>query len=338
MNARRFGWFLRRVLLAASVGAVLWCVASAQDAPGGGRGRWDVPIASSQDLKVGGAVLRVDIAAGALDLPKETLVAHIRTAAEAVTTYYGHFPVQHARVLVIPIEGRGGGDVGGTTWGDMRGWQGLTRLRIGEHMTADALKDDWTTTHELVHMAFPSMPDDQHWMEEGIATYVEPLSRVMTGELTSRKVWGDMFRDMHQGEPASGDEGMDRTHTWGRTYWGGALFCLSADVEIRKETGNRKGLRDALQAIVAAGGTIDHDWDLPKALAVGDSATGTHVLTNLYAAWKDKPVEVDLPKLWADLGVRAGADGVEFDDSAPLAKIREGIAARRVKQELRGGI
>ena len=108
-------------------------------------------------------------------------------------------------------------------------------------------------------------------------------------------------------------------------------------MEIRKETSNRKGLRDALQAIVAAGGTIDHDWDLPKALTVGDGATGTHVLTAMYAAWKDKPVEVDLPKLWAELGVHAGANGVELDDTAPLAKIREEIAARRVKEEPRGG-
>ena len=103
------------------------------------------------------------------------------------------------------------------------------------------LADDWMMTHELVHMAFPSLPDDQHWMEEGLATYIEPLARVMTGELKARQVWRDMVRDMPKGEPAEGDEGLDHTHTWGRTYWGGALFCLVADVEIRAKTGNQKG-------------------------------------------------------------------------------------------------
>jgi hypothetical protein len=38
------------------------------------------------------------------------------------------------------------------------------------------------------------------------------------------------------------------------------MFCLVADVQIRKATGNRKGLQDALQAIVAAQGTIDAQW------------------------------------------------------------------------------
>ena len=87
-----------------------------------------------------------------------------------------------------------------------------------------------------------------------------------------------MMHDMHKGEPAADDLGLDHTHTWGRTYWGGAMFCLVADVEIRRETGNRKGLREALRAIVASGGTIDHDWSLPQALEIGDRATGTHVL------------------------------------------------------------
>ena len=184
------------------------------------------------------------------------------------------------------------------------------------------------TTHEMVHWAFPSMPEDQHWIEEGLATYIEPLARVMTGELQARQIWGDMVHGMPHGEPASGDEGMDRTHTWGRTYWGGALFCLVADVEIRRATDNRKGLRDALRSVVEQGGTIDYDWSLDQALAIGDRATGTHVLTEMYAKWKDAPVPVDLPKLWMELGVRsAGSDGgIEFVAGAPLGKVREAIA------------
>jgi hypothetical protein len=103
------------------------------------------------------------------------------------------------------------------------------------------------------------------------------------------------------------------------------MFCLVADVEIRQQTHNRLGLQDALRAIVAAGGTIDHDWDLPQSLSVGDRATGTHVLTDLYAQWKDKAVEYDLPALWTQLGVLSTPNGVEFSDSAPLAAVREAI-------------
>ena len=284
-------------------------------------------IAVTRQLHVGGASLQVDIATGSTDLPAEALMQHVQAAATAVTTYFGRFPVSRARVLIIPVEGKRG-VFGGTTWGGMGEWPGFTRIHIGQHTTNADLADDWMMTHELVHMGFPSLPDDQHWMEEGMATYVEPIARVQAGELQAGQIWHDMVRDMPQGEPGPGDEGLDRTHTWGRTYWGGALFCLVADVSIRRETGNRKGLQDALRAIVAAGGTIDNDWELPKALAIGDRATGTQVLTKLYATWKDSPSPVDLQKMWDDLGIRSktdGADGIEFISTAPLAAVREAI-------------
>jgi len=287
-----------------------------------GRG---LTIVASRDLKFGGATIQVDFAAGPLDLSQDQILAHVHDAASAVVAYYGRFPVERDRILIVSVaDGRGIGH--GTTWGDMAGFPAMTRIHIGQHSTEGDLKDDWMTTHELVHTAFPSLPDDQHWMEEGLATYVEPIARVQTGDLKAEKVWRDMMRDMPKGEPQDGDRGLDQTHTWGRTYWGGALFCLVADVEIRRETHNSKGLRDALRAIVEQGGTINHDWDLRRALAIGDEATGTHVLTEQYAKWKDSPVMVDLDKLWADLGIHRNGDEIEFVNNAQFAEIREAIA------------
>ena len=184
-------------------------------------------------------------------------------------------------------------------------------------------------THELTHMAFPSLPDDEHWIEEGMATYVEPIARVQVGQRQAKTIWAEMVDGMPKGEPAAGDEGMNRTHTWGRTYWGGALFLLSADVEIRRQTKNQKGLQDALRAIVAAGGNIAEDWTAERAFAVGDMATGTHVLTSMYERWSQNPVDVDLPKLWKELGVVKNGASVELRGDAPLASVREAITKRQ---------
>ena len=67
-------------------------------------------------------------------------------------------------------------------------------------------------------------------MEEGMATYIEPIARAQIGRMTPERVWGDFVRDMPQGLPQAGDQGLDGTPTWGRTYWGGAIFWLLADV------------------------------------------------------------------------------------------------------------
>ncbi len=296
------------------------------------RGSGVTEDSSSQSLlKVGGASLQVDLQGPASDLPRTAIEEHIRQAAGAVSVYYGRFPISSARIVILISNGRDG-MLQGTTWGDKDGFPAMTRLRLGQHTTAQELTEDWIATHELVHMALASLPDDQHWLEEGIATYVEPIARVQAGQLTRERIWGDMVSGMHNGEPAAGDLGLNRTHTWGRTYWGGALFCLVADIEIRKQTRNTRGLQDALKAIVDAEGTIDKDWLVERVLTIGDQATGTSVLQQLYAKWSESPVEADLPDLWRQLGVQTESGKIVFDDSASLAKIRDGITAVPAKK------
>ena len=160
---------------------------------------------------------------------------------------------------------------------------------MGQATTEKQLDDDWMMTHEFIHMAFPDVSgesDEHHWMEEGMATYIEPIARAQIGRMTPERVWGDFVRDMPQGLPQAGDQGLDRTPTWGRTYWGGAIFWLLADVGIREATHNQKGLQDAMRGILEAGGNITEDWTVERVAEVGDRATGTTVIADLYRQMK----------------------------------------------------
>jgi hypothetical protein len=290
---------------------------------------WSSPVASSQLIHIGGASIQIDFAPGDLDLTKGDVVQWIETAARAVSEYYGKFPVARARVLVAPIADERG-VLTGTTWGDVDGFPAFTRMRLGQHTTKLTLANDWTMTHEFVHTALPSLSPDHHWLEEGLATYVEPIARAQIGTLSPEQVWGGMMRDMGQGKPRPGEAGLDQTHTWASTYWGGALFCLMADVSIREKTGNKKGLQDALRGILTAGGSISDDWPISKVIAVGDRATGTSVLADLYRKMGETPSPpIDLAVLWEQLGVRSVHGDIRFDDHAPQARIRESITSSR---------
>jgi hypothetical protein len=282
----------------------------------------------AQVLSIGGAAIEVDLAPGAMDVQPSQIISWIERAARAVTIYYGRFPVQRMRVRVVPNSANDD-SIHGTTWGNVDGFQAVTHMRFGRHVTGRDLADDWTMTHEFVHMALSSLPDNQSWMEEGLATYVEPIARAQAGQLPVRQVWAGMILSISQGQPRPGDLGLDQTRSWGRTYWGGAMFCLVADVEIRRKTENRKGLQDALRAIVVSGGTIDKEWALLKVMEIGDKATGTTVLVDMYNLWKDKPITVDLENLWLELGIRRSSTvGVELAPVAVLSNIRESITAR----------
>jgi hypothetical protein len=285
-------------------------------------GLTEVLVASrlSQRIEVGGAALDVFIDSDQFELGRAALLDWVTRSAKAVMAYFDRFPVPRARVYItVRQHGRVSGGVSYGNGG------AHCRISVGRHATLEDLYNDWELTHEMVHFGFPSVDDQHHWMEEGIATYVEPIARASIGIVTAEQVWGEVLRDMPQGLPDAGDRGLDHTHTWGRTYWGGALFCLMADVEIRKRTHNAKGLQDALRAINRAGGTIEAEWPLERALHIGDQATNGDTLMELYSKMGSRPVDVDLAHLWRQLGVRLDGETTVLDNSAPWAAIRISI-------------
>ena len=274
---------------------------------------------------MGAAKIDIVFESNSPEFPRAAALEWITSAARAVTKYFGRFPVDH---LVVRVQAVAGDRIGsGKTFGTTDG--GVIMVSVGSSTTAARFNSDWMMTHEMVHLGFPGVAEEHHWIEEGLATYVEPIARVEIGNLTARQVWSDVVRDLPQGLPGAGDRGLDFTPTWGRTYWGGALFCLLADVEIHQRTANKKGLQDALRGILQAGGNISVDWNLLRALRIGDEAVGVPVLEELYKQMRDTPHPVDLDQLWQKLGIERRDATVVLHDEAPLAAVRKAILPER---------
>lgn len=273
------------------------------------------------ELQAGGGTIQVAFAPGRIALPQETVLAWVRQSAEAVSTYYGRFPIKLVKLLIVPVSGRG--VQGGTTWG-YRG--GAIRITLGSDASEADLQRDWIMVHEMVHLALPDLRERHNWLSEGLAVYIEPIARVQAGQLAPEDVWRSMMRGMPNGMPGGGDRGLDHTPTWGRTYWGGAIFCMIADLEIRKRTDNRLGLQDAMRGVLAAGGNHEvRSWSLRKVLETADAAVGVDVLSRLYDEMGLKPMEPDLQGIWQKLGLSMRGGRVELDDAAPWASIRTSV-------------
>jgi hypothetical protein len=268
-------------------------------------------------VEVPGGRLEVRFEPGAIDIGETAIVESIGASARAVAGYFGRFPMAKMPVTVFPVDGAG------VPFGHAD--DDKVSLFVGRRVTKKELADDWVVTHELTHLALPTLARQHHWMEEGLATYVEPIARAQAGTLPVEKVWGDLVDGLPQGEPMPGDRGLDFTPSWGRTYWGGALYFLLADVEIRARTGNQKGLQQALRGIVAAGGNMGVTWSIDRVIETGDRAVGVPVLRELYDQMKASPHPIDLPSLWKRLGVVKEGARVRFDDSAPLSAARRAI-------------
>ena len=84
------------------------------------------------------------------DLGRPGLHDWIERSAQIVSSYYGEFPLD--KVAIQISIGEGDRVMGGRTFGAP---DAVIELRVGRHVSAQALHDDWVLVHEMIHLALP---------------------------------------------------------------------------------------------------------------------------------------------------------------------------------------
>jgi hypothetical protein len=112
-----------------------------------------------QVLEAVGTKFNIGFAPGELGLHRSVVTAWITQSARAIVTYFGIFPVKSVRILVVPVSGS---EIHGTSWG----YRGAAIHPSQRGVTDEQLLSSWVMVHEMVHLAFPSLPDQQiGWMK-----------------------------------------------------------------------------------------------------------------------------------------------------------------------------
>jgi predicted metalloprotease with PDZ domain len=266
-----------------------------------------------------GATLQVVFLGQPVAIGDDGALEWIRKAASCESRLFGRFPVD-ATIFVVPAQG-----AEGVVFGRVMSLSGASVvLLFGTATKADDQRDDWVVTHELFHLGTPSFVGEGHWLEEGLATYYEPILRERCGWTSETTLWAHFGTVMERGlRNPSDPPSLEERDDVDATYWGGALFALVADVRIREATRNARSLDDVIRAVLAREGDATHTARVADFVRIGDDVTGTDVLARLYDSWAVRGENVDLAALWRSLGV----DGKTLKDGAPLVAIRRGIGA-----------
>jgi hypothetical protein len=278
-------------------------------------------VKETRELDVGATRVRIALLDGALDTDFDTLARWVGDSARAVQSFYARATDSDITVLLAPVPDRA--DI---PFGKLlpESGPGIV-VFLGEHAEPRDLYRDWVLVHELFHVGSPSFLGEGKWLDEGLATYFEPIIRARAGFIPEAAVWSEFSTAMQRGLHVMTERGLEHSQGYADMYWGGALFCLLADVQIRNATANTKGLEDGVRAVLAAGGVASEVWALSDALAIAERAVGVPVLSELVARHARQGSPVDLPALFGALGVSRQRGGVHLDDQAPLAAIRHGI-------------
>jgi predicted metalloprotease with PDZ domain len=275
-------------------------------------------------LVVAGATLDVAFLGSPLSMGDEATLRWIGDSASCVARLFGRFPV-NAAVFVVPVPGAD--DV---VFGRVMSLTGASVvLLFGTETPPESDHQDWVVVHELLHLGTPSFVAEGHWLEEGLATYYEPVLRTRAGWMREVDLWRHFAREMRRGLRRQGEaRNLEERDDIDSVYWGGALFALLADVRIRQATAGAHSLDDVMRAALALEGDATHVARVADFVRVGDVATEHYVLADLFARYVVGGGDVDLDALLRSLGVVESAGGeASLRDDAPMSAIRHGISS-----------
>ena len=277
--------------------------------------------AHAEELKIEGSTITIQYDAKFAPALEHNIRQWVKNSATAVSRYYHGFPVQKCKVLVHAEDGSGVG----VSEAKFDHCEIVIDVPLGIGTSTTELREDWILAHEMTHLAFPLVTRKDRWLVEGMATYVEPFARMHVGLMSVAEVWEDLVKRCPDGQPRNSTETLANSRRIDRIYWGGASFCLLADMELRKQSNNRFGLQDALAAICKDGANFESELSARQALALGDKALKTNILVSLYDRFANSSAQIDVNSIFKSLGVNKQGSKVIFDDAAPLAGYRKKI-------------
>lgn len=272
-------------------------------------------------LRGGGqGAVQVVLMDGPLALSDQVLVDWIADTSGIMSRFWHGLPAEDLLIAVLPRQGRGGVPFGRV----MSGAGVSVALYVGAEADRPALYDDWVLIHEFIHVGYPFVRRAL-WFTEGMATYLEPVIRARSGRQTETGLWNEFMRNMPaRGEPFLRSPGLANS---GRraAYWGGAVFMMLVDVELRKNSNGSFGLEDCLRESMKQGRAQTLFIGARSAIQTCDEAAGTNTMARLAERFVWNAGEPDLAGLWPRLGLTMKDGKIQFDESAPLAWVRRAM-------------
>ena len=285
----------------------------------------------SKDIPLRGGTLRLSILEGADASQRAMLEAWLAHVSRATLSAYGKLPLADVQVLIVPDRDTDNEAVG---FGQSSRGQGhALTLFVDPDKSPKAFDRDWVAVHELSHLFHPYLDDEGSWLAEGLATYYQNVLRARAGLLTAADAWEQIDYGFARGRGATraGNDvplgASGERPNFMRIYWSGTAYWLEVDTELRRMSGNRLTIDEALHRFDDCCLPSYRAWEPAEFVAKLDALMGTDVFRKHFDAYATRRDFPDLKPLYARLGIVRAGDSLRFDDTAPDAGVRVAIMA-----------
>lgn len=287
------------------------------------RHEFEVPLLASLGPEGERAHLAVAVLGAFPDASPEVMARWVEETFSLPLGLWGGAPMRQGMFALFPASGRDQavfGRVHPSSAPTLIAW-------TGQRFQESSIRSDWVLLHEMLHLGIPPVMADAKWLDEGIATYLEPLLRFRAGWIPEEELWFELAQGLPRGRAGLEERSLQHARGINDVYWGGALFCFLADLATRRASSGQRGLEDGLRALLEEGILITgRRYSLAELIAVMDRGIGSAVLTTLKARHVDSSGPVPFDALLEELGVEFDGDSVVLRNDRPLSKMRQHLA------------
>ena len=249
----------------------------------------------------------------------------LEQGARTSSLLFGGFPVKRAQLIAVP------GDRSGPAFGmALRGGGPAVVILLDRHADAATLHDDWTCTHEFLHLGVPRLPPEDAWLFEGLATYYTELTRARAGVISPAQAAQHLLEGFARGRAGAGkhtlrddSSEMRERHAFYRVYWSGAALAFLTDIAARRAGGT--ALDSALRSFAECCATSEEAWTAERVLARLDALLGAPRFSEQARAWLDRKEFPAVEATLRALGISPGPHGEALFSPASDAALRDAI-------------
>jgi len=276
-------------------------------------------------VRLPGGELEVAVLGRLSHMDDAALCAWLHQSASEVLTVRRSFPYPRVTVRLVAVPGREDPvPFGMVLWSSPPS----ISLLVGQDAAPPSFTRDWVAVHELLHLAHPPILPRVAWLSEGLATYYTELARARSGRQTPERAWTELLAGFERARRAVGSRTMEDVVTRGDsylgTYWTGALVALHLDVELRRVTGNARGLDAVLERLAESGPVATFDGFG----AAVDAIAGRPLFQAVLSRHLPRPALAELAPLLEALGVESAPDGARLG-VARDSPLRDALVAPR---------
>lgn len=225
---------------------------------------------------------------------------------------FGWLPDTQPQVMLISTEANDAVQFGQV----LRSGGNSVHFFLNPDAPAEAWRDDWTATHEFVHLLHPYLGGDGRWLAEGLASYYQYIAQGRAGHLSPAQVFERLAAGFQRGRDnldaslsfAQASAEVARFGQYRRIYWSGAAVIFMIDTQLMDQSNGELDVATVLGRFAKCCLRDQPRMSADALLQALDRLSGTTLFTSQFERWLPSHSFPDVTAAWASLGVHVDSD------------------------------